>query len=147
MEMIPRFKHILVPVDLTPKNKSALEIAFELAVENKAKVSLLHVTESIELNGEQPDEETAAFYEKMRRRYMTELESMAQRFAEAGVEIETKVLLGKPLQEIVSFSETHRIDLIIMSSHPIQPEDPLRSWGTLSYKVSVACACPILLVK
>jgi len=29
--MIPRFNHILVPVDLNPKNKSALEIAFELA--------------------------------------------------------------------------------------------------------------------
>ena len=55
--MIPRFKHILVPVYLTPKNRAALEIAFELAVENKARVSLLHVTEKIELPGEEPDDE------------------------------------------------------------------------------------------
>lgn len=145
--MIPRFKHILIPVDLTPKNKSALEVAFEMAVENKARVSLLHVTEKIELPDEQPDAETAAFYEKLRLRFMTELEAMSQRFSEAGVDVETKVLLGKPLQDIVEFSKTHNVDLIIMSSHPIAPDDPLRSWGTLSYKVSVACACPILLVK
>ena len=74
--MIPRFKHILIPVDLTPKNMSALEIA----VENRDRVSLLHVTEKIELADEQPDAETAAFYEKLRLRFMTELEAMSQRF-------------------------------------------------------------------
>ena len=145
--MIPRFKHLLVPVDLTPRNKQALEIAFEMAVENKARVSLLHVTEKIELADEQPDVETAAFYERLRIRYMTELESMSQRFSDVGIDVETKVLLGKPLQDIVEFSRTHDVDLIIMSSHPIEPDNPLRSWGTLSYKVSVACSCPILLVK
>ncbi|MFY9255922.1 MAG: universal stress protein [Fuerstiella sp.] len=145
--MIPRFKHILVPVDLTPKNRAALEIAFELAVENKARVSLLHVTEKIELPGEEPDDESRVFYEKIRLRFMTELETMSQRFAEARVEVETKVHLGKPLQEIVEFSTTHKVDLIIMSSHAIQPNDGVQSWGTLSYKVSIACPCPILLVK
>ena len=145
--MNPRFKHILIPVDLTPRNKPALEIAFEMAVENKARVSLLHVTEKIELAGEQPDTETAAFYERLRVRYMTELKAMSQRFSQVGLKVETKVLLGKPLHDIVDFSRTHNVDLIIMSSHPIEPHDPLRSWGTLSYKVSVACSCPILLVK
>ena len=85
--MIPRFKHILIPVDLTPKNMSALEIA----VENRDRVSLLHVTGKIELADEQPDAETAAFYEKLRLRFMTELEAMSQRFSEAGVDVETKV--------------------------------------------------------
>lgn len=145
--MIPRFKHILVPVDLTPKNKAALEIAFELAVENKACVSLLHVTETIELLGEEPDDDSRAFYEKIKLRFMTELETMSQRFSGAGVDIETKVHLGKPLHEIVEFSSTHSVDLIIMSSHAIQPTDGVQSWGTLSYKVSIACPCPILLVK
>lgn len=145
--MIPRFKHVLVPLDLAPRNKAALEIAFEVALENKAKVSLLHVTERIEFPGEEPDKEMLAFYENIRQRYMAELESISQRFSDAGVDVETKVHLGKPLKKIVDFSMTHDVDLIIMSSHPIQSDDPLRSWGTLSYKVSIACECPILLVK
>lgn len=145
--MIPRFQHILVPVDLTPRNKAALDIAFELAVENKARVSLLHVTETIEKSGEHPDAETQSFYERLQQRFMTELEATSQRFAAAGVEVETKVHLGRPLNQIIAFSKSHNTDLIIMSSHPIAADDAMRSWGTLSYKVSVACTCPILLVK
>lgn len=145
--MLPRFQHILVPVDLTPKNRAALDIAFELAVENKARVSLLHVTETIDPHGQEPDEETRVFYEKLQARVMTEIEALAQRFSDARVDVETKVRLGKPLHDIVLFAQTHGVDLIIMSSHPVDVEDLLQSWGTLSYKVSVACSCPILLVK
>lgn len=145
--MLPRFQHILVPVDLAAKNRAALDIAFELAVENKAKVSLLHVIEKIERSGEQPYSEVGAFYQKLQGRFMTELEAMSQRFSAAGVEVEAKVLLGDPLQDTIAFCKSHNIDLIVMSSHPIDLDDTVRSWGTLSYKVSVVCTCPILLVK
>ncbi len=145
--MLPRFQHILVPIDLTPKNRSALDIAFELATENKARVSLLHVTETIDTADQHPDDETLAFYDRVQQRVRNDLESLSQRFADAGVTVEVKVPLGKPLKEIVSFAATHEVDLIVMSSHPVDKEDLLQSWGTLSYKVSVACQCPILLVK
>lgn len=145
--MLPRFQHILIPVDLTPKNLSALDIAFELAADNKARVSLLHVTQTIDPIDQKPDDETSAFYDKIRQRVMTELESLSQRFSDAKLDVETKFQLGKPLHAIVQFAETHNVDLIIMSSHPVDKNDVIQSWGTLSYKVSVACTCPILLVK
>ena len=50
--MVPRFHHILVPLDLTSKNDAALNIAFEVAVQNKAAVSLLHVVQKIEKRGQ-----------------------------------------------------------------------------------------------
>ena len=145
--MLPRFKHILVPLDLTAKNKAALDIAFELAVENKARVSLLHVTQAIEPVDQAPDAETVAFYNRVQQRVTTELETLAQRFEAANLDVEVKVHLGQPLKDIVQFSETHKVDLIVMSSHPIDASDVINSWGTLSYKVSLACKCPILLVK
>ena len=145
--MLPRFQHILVPVDLTPKNRAALDIAFELAAENKARVSLLHVTQTIDPGGQVPDDDTQQFYDRVRRRVLTELESLSQRFSEANLSVEIKFHLGQPLRDIVRFSESHNVDLIIMSSHPVDKDDFVRSWGTLSYKVSVACQCPILLVK
>ncbi|MEQ9406353.1 MAG: universal stress protein [Fuerstiella sp.] len=145
--MLPRFQHILVPVDLTAKNRPALDIAFELAVENKARVSLFHVTQTIDAGESGPDEELETFYQKIGQRVLNELESLAQRFAEAGIQVESKVHLGQPLHKIVEFAEAHAADLIIMSSHPVEQDDLVRSWGTLSYKVSVACQCPILLVK
>ncbi len=48
--MIPRFQHILVPLDFTEKNLAALNIAFDLAIANHARVTLLHIIEP--LNGE-----------------------------------------------------------------------------------------------
>jgi nucleotide-binding universal stress UspA family protein len=145
--MLPRFQHILVPVDLTPKNRAALDIAFELAAENKARVSLLHVTQTIDPSGQVPDDDTRQFYDRIQQRVLTELESLSQRFSAANLSVEIKIHLGQPLRDIVVFSESHNVDLIIMSSHPVDKDDFVRSWGTLSYKVSVACQCPILLVK
>jgi nucleotide-binding universal stress UspA family protein len=42
------FKRILVPVDLTEKSLAATDVAFDLARQFKAQVTLLHVIETIE---------------------------------------------------------------------------------------------------
>lgn len=145
--MLPRFHHLLVPIDLTPRNRPALDIAFELAADNRARVSLLHVTQMIESHGEIPDREMSTFYDRIRQRLLVEMEALTQRFDAAGIPVEGKVHVGQPLQDILEFAASHAVDLIIMSSHPVDEHNLLRSWGTLSYKVSVACKCPILLVK
>ena len=145
--MLPRFHHILVPVDATPKNTAAVEIAFELAVENKARVSLLHVIQEIDSGGGAIDEETQQFYDRLENRMVGDLERLAQRFVEADIAVEWKVRIGDRLKDIVAFADTHNVDLIVMSSHRIDPNKLAETWGTLSYKVSVICECPILLVK
>ena len=85
--MRPRFQHILLPVDFTQKNHAALEIAFELAVANETRVTLLHVIETIETSDE-PDDELRDFYARLEQRAASELESMLQRFAGTKVKVE-----------------------------------------------------------
>jgi nucleotide-binding universal stress UspA family protein len=145
--MVPRFHHILVPLDLTSKNDAALNIAFELAVQNKAAVSLLHVVQKIETGGELPDDETSEFYNQLRQRAASELERFSQRFLDAETACEVKIRLGDRLKEITDFADQHRVDLIVMTSHTVDSERLSETWATLSYKVSVICRCPILLVK
>lgn len=142
--MIPRFQHILIPVDFTEKNRRALDIAFEIAAVNHARVTLLHVIESLDMPA---DAELNAFYRKLERRAQAELDLMAERFAAAGLPVDQKIRYGKGLHEIVTDSAERKIDLIVMSSHIVDPERPLKSWATLSYQVSVLCSCPVLLVK
>jgi len=141
-----RFQHILLPVDFTQKNRGALEITFELAVENQTRVTLLHVIETIEAAGE-PDDELREFYARLEQRAGSELESMMQRFEETKVNVEAKIRIGRRAQEILQFAEEHDVDLIVLSSHPIDREQPIESLGTISYQVSVLCRCPVLLVK
>ncbi len=143
--MLPRFGHILVPLDFTTKNRAALDIAFEMAELNKARVSLLHVIERIEADAE--DDETRAFYRRLEKRADAELESLSQQFQEAGLETEYRVRYGKRAQEIFRFMDEKAVDLVVLSSHPLEAGEPVRSMVSISYQVSLLARCPVLLVK
>jgi nucleotide-binding universal stress UspA family protein len=143
--MLPRFKHILVPLDFTPKNQAALDIAFEIAEVNAARVTLLHVIERFEETAE--DDETEEFYRRLEQRADAELELRSQRFAEAGLPTEYKLRTGKRAAEIIQFAQQRDVDLIVLSSHRIDPAEPVRSLATLSYQVSILSGCPVMLVK
>jgi nucleotide-binding universal stress UspA family protein len=142
--MLSRFRHILIPLDFSEKNQLALEVAFELAVTNEARVTLLHVIETIDL----PDDpEIKQFVSHLNERADRELEFCAQRFSDANLPVEWKVRIGKRSREIVAYESGHDIDLIVMSSHSIDPQDPAARMATLSYQVAILSRCPVLLVK
>ncbi len=142
--MLSRFQHILIPVDFTEKNLPALDIAFELAVANHARVTLLHVIETVDVES---DAELEQFYARLQARADSELERLAQRFLAAKIAVDRKIRFGKRLQEIVRDSADRHADLIVMSSHKPDLQKPAQTWATLSYQVSVLCPCPVLLVK
>ena len=41
------FKHILVPIDLSDQNARTLKTALDLAISNRARVTLLHVVHHV----------------------------------------------------------------------------------------------------
>lgn len=141
--MIPRFHHVLVPLDFTQKNEAALDVAFETAVHNHARVSLLHVVQTLDLE----DEEVNEYYARLETAAEKKLERISQRFTEAGVDVDFKIRLGNRTEQIVEYADQHHIDLIVMSSHRIDRDEPVKSLGTISYQVSVLCECPVMLVK
>ncbi len=145
--MMSQFQHILVPVDFGDRDTPALNIACDLAVENNAQVTLLHVIQTIGGNNEPHDNETQRFYDHLRERVDRELDQIAVKFRSAGVDTIVRSPVGDRLREIALYGNGSQIDLIVMSSHRVDPENLTASWGTLSYRVSVICNAPILLVK
>ena len=142
--MLSRFQHILIPLDFTEKNRAALDIAFEMAVANQARVTLLHVIEPIDLPG---DDEVQQFVAQLQQRADRELEMYSQRFSDAGIVCDWKIRDGKRAEEVSKYERDHDVDLIVLSSHPIDADHPSRSLATLSYQIAVLSQCPILLVK
>jgi nucleotide-binding universal stress UspA family protein len=142
--MMPRFQRILLPVDFTPKNESAIDVAKELAHQYDSTISLIHVIETINLP---EDDELREFYAGLERRIRLQLAALAGQFEDAKAMVDQEVRFGHRAEEIVAFTNEQAIDLIVMSSHPVDPSSPVRSWNTLSYQVSLLCRCPILLVK
>jgi len=142
--MASLFKHVLVPLDFTDKNNSALRIAVQLAQQNHARVTLLHVIETIQYA---EDEEVAAFYEKLKTRARANLALCAERFENGKTPVSTKIVMGDTARGIISYAMTKDIDLVVLSSHKVRLNETPRGWATMSYQVSILCQCPVMLVK
>ncbi len=138
------FAHILVPLDFTDKNATALNIACRMAQQGGAQVSLLHVIETIEhASGREIDD----FYAMLERQAERKLAEAGRSLTEKKVAVQTQVLYGRRGPVIVRYAQEHGVDLVVMSSHPIDMSQPGRSWATISYQVATFCPCPVLLVK
>jgi nucleotide-binding universal stress UspA family protein len=138
------FAHILVPLDLGPRNERVLVTARAVALQNRARVTLLHVVERIE---HVPVAELRRFYARLEKEAQRRLARAARRFAEKKIPIDAAVMTGHPAQEIVRWAAVNDVDLIILGSHKVDPARPGRGWGTTSYKVGILCRCPVMLVK
>jgi nucleotide-binding universal stress UspA family protein len=138
------FKNILVPVDLTKKNKQALDIAFKIALHDKSKIYLLHVVETISYTS---FSEFEGFYRNLEERAKKYIDKLITPLKKNKLPIEGKITFGKRVVEILSFAGKNKIDLIVMNSHKINPKEPTENWGTISHKVGILSQCPVMLVK
>jgi universal stress protein A len=136
------FDKVLVPVDLTPKNRAAIEIAVGLCAPS-GKVTLLHVIETLDL----PWEEVEEFYLGLEERAREGLDAMAEPLRDASLAHDQVVLYGRRAEEVVTYASDQGYGLIVLSSHRLDPENPGAGWATLSYKVAIMAQCPVLLVK
>ncbi|MHC1725863.1 MAG: universal stress protein [Syntrophobacteraceae bacterium] len=138
------FRHILVPTDLTDRNRKAMDIALNMGVENKALLTLLHVVETV---AETDSDDFRKFYDQLGIRAGKKLDRIMSESRRDSLIIEKQIVYGKRVFEILNFATNNHVDLIIMSSHKLDPEHATEGWGTISFKVGVLSHCPVLLVK
>lgn len=137
------FDKILVPVDLSGEGRLVLETARDLSAPD-AVVTLLHVVEMLE---DVPFDEMEDFYRRLEERAIEVMDEWVAAFEHQGGRAERRVAFGRRLEEILRFVAEEEIDLIVLRSHTVDPEEPGRGWGTLSYRVAVLASCPVLLLK
>ncbi len=143
MIAMPLFEKILVPVDLTQKNRHAVDVAAELGSASGGSVTLLHVIEMLDL----PFEEVEDFYLQLEERAAEAMGELTGPFVERGVRHVQHVRYGDRASEIVAFAQEEDFDLILLSSHRADLEEPARNWASLSHKVAILAQTPVLLVK
>ena len=138
------FRKILMPVDLTDRHQPALDIAARLATESTGTVTLLHVVEIIP--GVWPQEERQ-LYSRLEQAARDHLAKLGRDLGAHQVPRREEVIFGERAHEIVRYAMETGVDLIVLSSHRIDLQDPNLGWGTVSYKVGILSQCPVLLVK
>lgn len=114
------FRHILVPVDLSPESKRAFPPAAALARAGKARVTLLHVVPDALITPHgapfaPPMGELGTAKQSDAAR--AELEALRPELKGA-VSVDAQVLVAQdPAQAIARYAQEHGCDLIVASTH------------------------------
>ena len=143
------FKHLLLPTDGSAASESAIRQTLELARENQARVTALHVIEPFHWMSYSVEmiEDTRANYEAHMRtlaeRYLKAVEGAA---AELGVKVETRsVVADHPYQAIIDTAQQAGCDLIVMAKHGRRGLDALLI-GSETQKVLTHTRLPVLVL-
>ncbi len=134
---------ILIPLENTPADETILTHIKSLAGLTGARLVLIHVANGwVARNYEQL---RLAESEEMRedRAY---LERRTLELRADGFSVENVLAMGEPADEIVKFTEKHRVDLIAMSTHGHRFVGDL-IYGSTADKVRHRVDIPVLLLK
>jgi nucleotide-binding universal stress UspA family protein len=138
------FSHVLVPTDLTDRTVKALDVAIGIAAGDDAHVTLLHVIETI---AGAEFEEFASFYHTLEKRARERLNDIVARSRRTRGPVEVAIVYGRRAEEVLRFTRSEAADLIVLSSHPVDPSQPHQGLGSMSYKLGILAPCAVLLVK
>lgn len=139
------YDSILIPVDLSSTNDRVLDRAMELGAPGETSIFLLHV---IEVLDDIPVEEDPDFYDELRENANEKIESWAGHLTEKGFSVTAEIQYGQQAQDIVATARDHDIDLIVMRSHVVDPDEESREQvGTVSHQVALFAPCSVLLVR
>lgn len=143
--MIPQ--HFLVPIDFSAYADAALEYAITLASKLQARLTLLHVIQSLPLGG--TDMGVAlpvAYLQDLEAELRESMAGYVKRATDAGLQAEASLVHGVAFQEIVDLAKAQQVDLIIMGTHG---RTGLRHvlLGSVAEKVVRLAPCPVLVTR
>jgi nucleotide-binding universal stress UspA family protein len=110
---------VLVPIDGSKHSTEGLRVASHFARTNKAKIMILNVIPSVaDVDLELSASDRDRLLESLKRRGEDLLAKAKDQMKTAGVtDISTVLVTGdSPAQEIVSFAEKEKIDLVVIGS-------------------------------
>jgi nucleotide-binding universal stress UspA family protein len=138
------FHNIVVPVDMTDRHGPAVSTAGQFAAAGGGAVTLLHVIELI--HGVRREDEPA-FYERLELNANAHLDRLAGGLRSQAVTVTTEVIYGERGPAVVRYAMDKGADLIVVTSHAVEPGQSGAGWNTLSYFIGIAARCPVLLMK
>ena len=143
------FERILVPLDGSEHSINALKKAIQIAEKHEGKITLLHAytTHVVSLPKEyvmtETTPETVDISSEVGANILADAEAKAEN---AGVQVETLLAMGQPVEKIVEASESGKFDLIVIGARGLSPIKEILL-GSVSHGVASHARCPVLIVK
>ena len=140
-------QRFLVPVDFSEYASQALDYAIGLAHKLGARLTLLHVIQSLPLGG--VDMGVVIPYtdiQDLEAEITSSMNDYLERVTAAGLEGEIAVVHGVPFHEIVETAKIQQVDLIVMGTHGRTGFQHVLL-GSVAEKVVRLAPCPVLVVR
>jgi len=142
------YTHVLIAIDFSATSARVAARAVEIARQNGARLTLLHVVDYLPPLGFAddllPSPALLVDEDELIKRGKISLDAFINK-EKLPPEISRHVLLGAPKQEIVDFAQAQGVDLIVLGSHGRHGLDRLLG-GTASSVLNHA-ACDVLAVR
>jgi nucleotide-binding universal stress UspA family protein len=140
-------QRFLVPIDFSEYANQALDYAINLAGKLDARLTLLHVIQSVPLGGVDMGVTLPYTYlQDLEAEIMQSMESHRTRVTAAGLEGEIVVVHGVPFHEIVETAKMQKVDLIVMGTHGRTGLQHILL-GSVAEKVVRLAPCPVLVAR
>ncbi|HUJ32323.1 MAG TPA: universal stress protein [Candidatus Acidoferrum sp.] len=138
-----QFKKILVGFDGSPQSEKATESGLALAQSLDAKVLLFAVA--------RPPEpativEVDAMLDNAREQFEEQFKKIIQRAKDLGVDVETDIAVGHPVEQIVHRAEIDGVDLIVLGRRGKSRFEKMLV-GSTAEKVLRYAHCPVMVVR
>ena len=143
---VATFNRILCAVDFSESSDAALAQAFDLALQGRAALTLLHAVELPPVFPELPPApDMSAIAERLQAEARARLQALVPAAVRERCPIEIAVVEGRAYREIVRDATERQADLIVLGVHGRGAID-LLLFGSTAYHVVRAAACPVLVV-
>ena len=113
------FKKVLVPLDFSESSRVGINYALGVSREFRSSLLLFHsvVVQTYTLGDEYTALEGPNLIKLQEEYAEEEMEKLRRELARKSVEVETAIGLGSPVEQINECVRSHRVDLIVTSTH------------------------------
>jgi len=142
-----QFKKILVPLDFSECSSVGLAYAVGVAREFRSSLLLVHsvVVQTYTLGDEYTPIERPNLIKLQQEYAEEEMEKVRRAFARKSMDVETVIALGSPVEQVNESVRSHRIDLIVTSTHG-RTGFKRAFIGSTAEQIVRHAICPVLVV-
>jgi nucleotide-binding universal stress UspA family protein len=139
-------KKILVPTDGSDYSKRAVEYAISVAKVYDAQIIFIYVVDEIVLDQFSKTAERAAIESDLKKTGQRTVKYVINLADMAGVKATSKLVKGRPFEQIVNIAKSFEIDLIVMGTYGHRGAERILI-GSVAERVIEYSPCPVLVIK
>ncbi|HNW89897.1 MAG TPA: universal stress protein [Bacteroidales bacterium] len=141
-----KIKNMLLPVDFSKSNHSAVKTAVAICKRQNSKLTLIHVIDKTNMADSPPSSDVGfVTFKEFQKHVHKELKALASQISKSSkLEVNSYVEIGTPSEIIRNYAEKDNASIIVMGAHGKSGNTD--KMGSVAFNVVTGAACPVMVV-